>query len=86
MKLLYFAQLADIVQKSHEEVALPAAVRTVDELLDWLAARGEPWTSHMVAERIQVTVNKQFAQPATKVGDNDEIGLFPVRGASSTPW
>ncbi len=81
MKLLYFAQLVDILQRSHEDVTLPAGVRNVDQLLGWLAARGEPWTSHMVANRIQVTVNKQFAQPATAVDNDDEIGLFPVRGA-----
>lgn len=81
MKLLYFAQLVDIFQKSQEDVELPAGVRNVDQLLNWLAGRGEPWTSQMVANRIQVTVNKQFAQPATEVGNDDEIGFFPVRGA-----
>ncbi len=80
MKLLYFAQLVDILQRSYEDVELPAAVHNVDQLLSWLADRGEPWTSHMVATRIQVTVNKQFAQPTTEVGDDDEIGLFPMRG------
>jgi molybdopterin converting factor small subunit len=81
MKLLYFAQLADILQRSHEDVELPTGVRNVDQLLSWLAGRGEPWTSHMIADRIQVTVNKQFAQPATEVSNDDEIGIFPVRGA-----
>jgi molybdopterin synthase sulfur carrier subunit len=81
MKLLYFAQLADILQRSHEDVELPAGVGNVDQLLNWLARRGEPWASHMVADRIQVTVNKQFAQPATEVGNDDEVGFFPVRGA-----
>lgn len=80
MKLLYFAQLADSLQTSHEDVDLPAGVRNIGELLTWLAGRGEPWTSHMVANRIQVTVNKQFAQPATEVGNDDEVGFFPVRG------
>jgi molybdopterin converting factor small subunit len=81
MKLLYFAQLVDVLQRSHEDVELPAGVRNVDQLLNWLERRGEPWASHMVADRIQVTVNKQFAQPATEVGNDDEVGFFPVRGA-----
>ena len=81
MKLLYFAQLIDVLHTSAEDVALPAGVGNVGQLLDWLAGRGEPWTSHMVADRLQVTVNKQFAQPTTEVGDDDEVALFPVRGA-----
>ncbi len=82
MKLLYFAQLVDILQRSQEDVALPADVRTVEQLLAWLAARGDPWTSHMVGDRTQVTVNKQFADPATEVADDDEIGIFPLRGSA----
>lgn len=81
MKLLYFAQLVDVLQRSGEDVALPAGVRNVDQLLRWLAGRGEPWTSHMAADRIQVTVNKQFAEPTTEVDDDDEVAFFPVRGA-----
>jgi len=53
----------------------------VGDLLDWLASRGEPWTTHLAAGRIQVTVNKQFAQRTTEVRADDEIGFFPLRDA-----
>jgi len=81
MKLLYFAQLVELLQVSHEDVELPAGVRNVGDLIDWLGSRGEPWITHLVAGRIQVTVNKQFAQRTTEVRNDDEIGFFPRRDA-----
>ena len=81
MKLLYFAQLVELLQVSYEDVELPAGVQNVGDLLDWLASRGEPWTTHLAAGRIQVTVNKQFAQRTTEVRADDEIGFFPLRDA-----
>ena len=40
-KLIYFAWVRERIGKSEEEIALPASVNTVSDLLLWLKARGE---------------------------------------------
>ncbi|HYS87021.1 MAG TPA: MoaD/ThiS family protein, partial [Bradyrhizobium sp.] len=41
MKVKYFAWVRERVGKSEETVEPPASVRTVDDLIRWLAGRGE---------------------------------------------
>ena len=48
MKLLYFAWLKDKTGVAAEEVALPAEVTTVAELLAWLSARGPGYARRQI--------------------------------------
>ena len=41
MKAVYFAWVRERIGKNEEEIAPPAEVATVDELVAWLAGRGE---------------------------------------------
>lgn len=41
MKILYFAMLRERLDRDSEEVTPPEGVRTVGELIDWLAGRDE---------------------------------------------
>lgn len=75
-KLLYFGRLPDRLGSAAEETPLPAEVRNVRSLLEWLRTRGEPWQMHLAEEWVQVTVNKQFAEPQTPLTDNDEIAII----------
>src|SRR5262245_18013875 len=43
MKILYFAWIRERIGKPGEEIALPASVSTVGELVDWLSARGDEY-------------------------------------------
>ena len=57
---------------------LPAAIADVAGLLEFLRRR-KPEAAPLFADgRVQVTVNRQFTEPFTKLDDGDEIGLVPT--------
>jgi len=77
VKLLYFSWLAKKLRKEAEQVILPANVTDVKGLLPWMASRCAGLGPLFKADRLKVTVNRQFAEPFTKLQDGDEIGLVP---------
>jgi molybdopterin converting factor small subunit len=82
VQLLYFAWLAKFLLKDHEAMALPESVKDVQSLLAYLRTRYRGRAKYLRDEDVRVTVNKQFAEPFTRVEDGDEIALVP---ASPTP-
>lgn len=78
MKLRYFAWLRDSVGCAEEEVALPADVRNVGMLLDWLAGRDERYEQafEFIAV-VMVSVNQHYADRSQPVSDDDEVWLMP---------
>jgi DUF971 family protein/molybdopterin converting factor small subunit len=77
IKLLYFIQLAKLAGRDEEEVELPDTVTHVESLLAWLGGRKPGWQESFAPDRVQVTVNRHFAEPYTLVEDGDEIALVP---------
>ena len=78
MKLLYFAWLKDKTGVAAEEVAPPAEVTTVAELLAWLGARGPGYAEALAdLSAIRVAVNQVYAKPGDPVAPGDEVALFP---------
>ncbi len=77
IKLLYFIQLAKLTGKDEEKVELPAAVSTVETLLAWLAGRRPGWDEAFAPERVQVTVNRHFSEPFTRIEHGDEVAIVP---------
>ena len=77
VRLLYFIQLAKLAGRDEEEVALPESVTTVETLLAWLRSRREDWNEAFADDRVQVTVNKHFAEPFTLLEHGDEVALVP---------
>jgi DUF971 family protein/molybdopterin converting factor small subunit len=77
INILYFMHLATIAGKDAETIVIPDSVNTVTALLSWLRARGEPWKQEFDEERVQVTVNKNFAEPATPIEQGDEVAIVP---------
>ena len=78
MKLLYFAWLRARIGHAEEDLALPAEVRDVGGLLDWLRRRGG---KHAEALRdlsvIRVAVNREYVGYDHPIRDGDEVALFP---------
>jgi sulfur-carrier protein len=78
LRLLYFAWLRERLGRAEEEVAPPASVGTVGELIAWLGARD---AGHGAAFAnpglIRAAVNQEFAGPETKVTAGDEVAFFP---------
>lgn len=77
IKLLYFIELAKISGKDEEDVDLPDKVTDVESLLAWLRRRGSSWNEHFADDRVQVTVNRQFAEPYTLIEHGDEVAIVP---------
>lgn len=80
-KILYFAGLADVLDRTSETAQLPPDVANVRALLACLRARGGVWTGALADGAVRVTVNKQFANLDTKLGADDEIAIVPLRPA-----
>jgi molybdopterin synthase sulfur carrier subunit len=78
-KLLYFASLVDQLGSTSEQVALPADVTDIRTLLAWLRARGGNWERMLTENGVQVTVNRQFAVPETKIDNTCEIAFVSAR-------
>lgn len=77
VKLLYFIELAKISGKNEEEVVIPDTVTNVETLLAWCRKRGARWQEAFTDNRVNVTVNKQFAEPYTLVEHGDEVAFVP---------
>lgn len=58
---------------------MPASVIDVRGLLQWLRGRGGTWERALAEDVVRVTVNKQFAAPATPVKNSDEIAIVSAR-------
>ena len=78
--LMYFAQLAETLDRTSEQVALPASVGDVNALIEWLGRReGEGWKSLAGGKNVAVMVNKAPATLETAISDNDVIAFIPER-------
>jgi len=77
IKLLYFIQLAKLAGRDEEEVELPDTVTHVESLLAWLAGRRPGWQEAFAPDKVQVTVNRHFAEPYTLIEDGDEVAVVP---------
>lgn len=78
IKLVYFIELAKIAGCDEEEVDIPDSVSNVETLLKWMRRRGRRWEKAFEDNRLQVTVNKQFAEPYTLVEHGDEVAFVPM--------
>jgi len=78
MKLIYFAWVREKAGKSKEEIPLPEGVKTVGDLLAWLAERDEKMaTAFGDPSIIRAAVNQEHVSMDHELGENDEIAFFP---------
>ena len=78
VKLLYFIQLAKLTGRDEEEVEIPPSVVNVETLLAWLRKRRDEWHDAFADDKVQVTVNKHFAEPYTLIEHGDEVAIVPA--------
>ena len=78
MKLLYFAWLRARIGQAEEDLPLPAGVRDVAGLLDWLRARGGVYAEALRdLSVVRVAVNQDYVGGDHPVRDGDEVAIFP---------
>ncbi len=76
--LLYFAHLAEDLGIRSEAFELPADCATVNDLVEMLRARGEPFSGAFDGStRILVAINQVMSEPDAAISQHDEIAFFP---------
>lgn len=77
IRVLYFNYLANKMRRESEDLTPPPSVVDVASLLQWLRkVKGE--RGYLLAdEHVRITVNKQFAEPFTKLDAGDEVAIVP---------
>jgi molybdopterin synthase sulfur carrier subunit len=77
-RILYFASLAETLGTQAEQVELAPDCRTVDDLVETLRARGEPFAGAFDGStRILVAVNQEMSDSSAAIAAGDEIAFFP---------
>ena len=78
MKLRYFAWVRERVGKPEEDIEVPAGVVTIEELMVWLASRGEEYAHAFANPKvIRAAIDKTHVRPQTPIGTAAEIAFFP---------
>lgn len=78
MKLIYFARIREQLQLDEEELALPADVTTIAQLITWLGQqRGDLWCRVLQAPDLICALNQEVTGPDASVSDKDEVAFFP---------
>jgi sulfur-carrier protein len=78
MKLKYFAWVRERIGKAEETVEPPSGVKTVEELIVWLAARGETYAHAFETPRvIRTAIDHAHVRPDAAIQGAREIAFFP---------
>ena len=78
MKLVYFAWVRERVGKAEEEIAPPASVKTVADLMAWLGKRGDEYAhAFEQAKSIRAAIDRNHVRSDTPIAGAREIAFFP---------
>jgi molybdopterin synthase sulfur carrier subunit len=78
MKLKYFAWVRERIGKPEETLELPANVKTVEQLIAWLAARGETYAHAFETPRvIRAAIDHAHVKQDAAIAGAREIAFFP---------
>lgn len=78
MKVKYFAWLRERLNKSEEEVAPPASVLTVGDLIQWLRGRDEATDLAMQKPGlIRAAIDATIVEHSAPISGAKVIALFP---------
>ena len=78
MKILYFARLRQIIGRGQEEIDVPADVKTVSALIDYLKDRDEGIAAAFADLRtLKVAINQSHASLDASLAGATEVAFFP---------
>ena len=78
MKAVYFAWVRERVGKPEEEIAPPASVKNVADLLVWLKSQGEEYAYAFENENvIRVAIDQTHVKHHASIEGAREIAFFP---------
>jgi sulfur-carrier protein len=78
MKVKYFAWVRERIGKAEETVEPPAEVRTVGELIDWLARRDDTYAYAFEKPKvIRAAIDHAHVKQDAAIAGAREIAFFP---------
>ena len=78
MKLVYFAWVRERIGKAEEEIAPPASIATVTDLVAWLTKRGEGYAHAFENPKvIRAAIDRRHVRPDAAIAGAREIAFFP---------
>ena len=77
--LLYFGSLREALGRERERVDPPSHVLTIEDLVAWLAERGEPYSAALAGE-VRGAVEGRSSASGDSVFGAREVALFPPPG------
>jgi len=76
--LRYFAWVRERVGKTEEVVDLPAGIRTVGEVVTWLAGRGEEYAYAFENPKVvRAAIDRAHVRADAAIAGAREIAFFP---------
>jgi molybdopterin synthase sulfur carrier subunit len=78
MKLKYFAWVRERIGKAEETIDLPPEIDTVEQLIGWLARRGDGYAHAFETPRvIRTAIDQAHVKPDAAIKGAREIAFFP---------
>jgi len=78
MKAVYFAWVRERIGKTEEEIAPPASVSSVADLIAWLSAQGANYAEAFEnAASIRAALDRAHVKHDAKIADAREVAFFP---------
>ena len=78
MKAVYFAWVRERIGKAEEEIAPPAEIGTVGELIAWLSQQGEEYAHAFErAPVIRAAIDHAHVRQDASIAGAREIAFFP---------
>ena len=78
MDLLYFAWVRERIGVGHEHVDPPEAVRTIADLIAWLAERSAGHAEAFAEPaKLRAAIDQKFVPLDALLGDAKEVAIFP---------
>jgi molybdopterin synthase sulfur carrier subunit len=78
LKILYFAALRERMGSNEEDVAPPAGITTIADLITHLRDRNPAGAAAFAQPGlVRAAVNQEFANLQSTIRDGDEIAFFP---------
>jgi sulfur-carrier protein len=78
VKARYFAWVRERIGLAEEEIAPPASVRTVADLILWQQRRGENYAAAFAdTVTIRAALDHQHVKPGASIANVREVAFFP---------
>ena len=77
INVLYFARIKDALGLEKESLELEHSIKTVNDLVQYLAARGAAWRDSLIDNKVLIAVNQEICGSNENIKNGDEVAFFP---------